>query len=64
LKPPPYTVRLFLLDENLRQRTGGLRDISARQEERAALDLPVSRVYIVENLLPSDYLVVSASPNG
>jgi hypothetical protein len=34
----------------MRQRTGGLRDISARPEELAALDLPVSRVYIVENL--------------
>jgi hypothetical protein len=50
LKPPPHIVRLFQLDESLRQRTGGLRDISARPEELAALDLSVSRVYIVENL--------------
>ncbi len=50
LKPPPHLVRLFQLDQSLRQRIGGLRDISARPEELAALDLPVSRVYIVENL--------------
>ena len=50
LKPLPHIVRLFILDEGLRQRTGGLRDISARPEELATLDLPVSRVYIVENL--------------
>jgi hypothetical protein len=50
LKPPPHIVRMFLLDDKLRQRTGGLRDISARPEELAALDLPISRVYIVENL--------------
>jgi hypothetical protein len=50
LKQPPQIVRLFLLDQELRSRVGGLRDISARPEELAALDLPVSRVYIVENL--------------
>ncbi len=50
LKQPPHIVRLFILDEELRRRVGGLRDISARVEELAALDLPVSRVYIVENL--------------
>lgn len=50
LKQPPHIIRLFILDEELRQRVGGLRDISARPEELARLDLPVSRVYIVENL--------------
>lgn len=50
LKPLPHTVRLCILDERLRQRTGGLGDISARPEDLAGLDLPVSRVYIVENL--------------
>jgi hypothetical protein len=50
LKPLPHIVRLFLLDERLRRLAGGLRDISARPEELATLDLPVSRVYIVENL--------------
>jgi hypothetical protein len=50
LKPLPHIVRTLLLDEKLRQWTGGLRDISARPEELAALDLPASRVYIVENL--------------
>jgi hypothetical protein len=50
LKPLPHIVRLFILDQGLRQRTGGLRDISARPEELATLDLPASRVYIVENL--------------
>ena len=50
LKQPPHIVRLFILDEELRRRVGGLRDISARPEEMAPLDLPVSRVYIVENM--------------
>jgi hypothetical protein len=50
LKQPPHIVRLFILDGELRQRVGGLRDISARPEELATLDLPASRVYIVENL--------------
>ncbi len=50
LNPLPYTVRLCILDERLRQRAGGLGDISARPDDLAKLDLPVSRVYIVENL--------------
>ena len=50
MKPLPHIVRLFMLDEGLRQRTGGQRDISARPEELATLDLPISRVCIVENL--------------
>lgn len=50
LRSPPHTVRLCILDEQLRQRAGGLRDISARPDDLAGLDLPVSRIYIVENL--------------
>src|SRR5579872_1468346 len=50
LNPLPHTVRLCILDERLRQRAGGLGDISARPDDLATLDLPVSRVYIVENL--------------
>jgi hypothetical protein len=50
LNPLPFTVRLCILDERLRQRAGGLGDISARPDDLAKLDLPVSRVYIVENL--------------
>jgi hypothetical protein len=50
LKPLPHTVRLCILDEALRQRAGGLGDISARLDDLASLHLPVLRVYIVENL--------------
>lgn len=50
LKAPPQLVRLRLLDDNLRQRVGGLSDISAPWEQLAELDLPVSNVFIVENL--------------
>jgi hypothetical protein len=50
LKQPPHIVRVFLLDAELRRHVGGLRDLSARAEELAGLDLPVSRVFIVENV--------------
>ena len=39
-----------LLDESLRRRIGGLNDISAPWEQLAELDLPVSKVFIIENL--------------
>jgi len=41
---------LRILDESLRQRVGGLNDISAPWEQLAELDLPVIKVFIVENL--------------
>ncbi|MCY4472606.1 MAG: DUF2220 family protein [Kistimonas sp.] len=50
LKAPPQRIRLRILDESLRRRVGGLNDISAPWEQLAALDLPVSKVFIVENL--------------
>ncbi|HXB68677.1 MAG TPA: Wadjet anti-phage system protein JetD domain-containing protein [Candidatus Acidoferrales bacterium] len=50
LRPLPHIVRLCVLDETLRQRAGGLGDITARLDDLAALDLPASRVFIVENL--------------
>lgn len=50
LKRPPQPIRLRLLDDNLRQRVGGLGDISAPWEQLAELDLPVTTVFIVENL--------------
>ncbi|MDA8365031.1 MAG: DUF2220 family protein [Gammaproteobacteria bacterium] len=50
LKSPPELIRLRILDDSLRQRIGGLSDISAPWEQLAELDLPVSNVFIVENL--------------
>ena len=50
LKAPPPLIRLRLLDERLRQKVGGLGDLSAPWPQLAALDLPVRTVFIVENL--------------
>lgn len=50
LKAPPQLIRLRILDNNLRQRVGGLDDISAPMEQLAELDLPVANVFVVENL--------------
>lgn len=50
LKAPPSLIRLRLLDERLRQKVGGLGDLSAPWPQLAALDLPVRTVFIVENL--------------
>ena len=50
LRPLPHTVRLCLLHDELRRHTGGLGDITARLDDLAALDLPASRIFIVENL--------------
>lgn len=50
LKAPPQLIRLRILDDSLRQRVGGLNDISAPWKQLAELDLPVSKVFIVENL--------------
>lgn len=50
LREAPHIVRMRLLDPSLRACVGGLADISAPIGELAALRLPVSRVYIVENI--------------
>lgn len=50
LKAPPLLLRMKVLDQELRNRIGGLADITAPVQELAALNLPVSRVFIVENL--------------
>lgn len=50
LKAPPQLIRLRILDNNLRQRVGGLGDISAPMEQLAELDLPAANIFIVENL--------------
>lgn len=50
LKAPLQLVRLRVLDDSLRQWVGGLIDISSPWEQLAKLDLPVSNVFIVENL--------------
>jgi len=50
LRRPPQLTRLMILDESLRAHMGGIRDLSAPAAELAGLNLPVSRVYIVENL--------------
>jgi hypothetical protein len=50
LKETPHIVRLRLLDPSLRERVGGLGDIAAPISEIAALRLPISRAYIVENV--------------
>ena len=50
LQTLPYLVRFCILDEALRRHVGGLGDISARLNDLSALDLPASRIYIVENV--------------
>lgn len=50
LKLPPQLIRLRMLDHGLRQRVGGLSDLSVPWEQLAELDLPVGNVFIVENL--------------
>ena len=50
LKRPPRLIRLMLLDESLRARMGGIRDLSVPAEELRQLNLPAARIYIVENL--------------
>ncbi len=50
LKSVPQIVRMRLLHRSLRGYFGGLSDLSAPIGELAGANLPVSRVYIVENL--------------
>jgi len=50
LKAPPQLIRLRILDDSLRKRVGGLGDLSVPREQLVELNLPVSNVFIVENL--------------
>lgn len=50
LKAPPLLVRMRVLDQALRARVGGVGDITAPVEDLAGLNLPVSLVFIIENL--------------
>jgi hypothetical protein len=50
LKAPPLLVRMRVLDQALRARVGGVGDITAPVEDLAGVNLPVSHVFIVENL--------------
>lgn len=50
LKAPPLLVRMRVLDQALRARVGGVGDITAPVEDLAGINLPVSHVFIVENL--------------
>jgi hypothetical protein len=50
LKAPPQLIRVRILDRSLRERVGGLEDISVPWEQLADLDMPVTNVFIVENL--------------
>lgn len=50
LREPPRTVRVRILDPALRDRLGGVGDISAPVEELETLNLAISRAFIVENL--------------
>ncbi len=50
LRRAPPQLRMRILDPHLRERVGGLGDIAAPAAQLAALALPVSTVYIVENV--------------
>jgi len=50
LRELPKVVRFRLLHPKLRDRVGTLSDVAAPIDELAGLRLPVSRVYMVENV--------------
>lgn len=50
LRLPPLLLRVRLLDPELRERAGRLRDITAPVADLAQLRLPLRKVFIVENL--------------
>lgn len=50
LKSLPQLIRIRVLDDNLRQRVGGLGDILVPWEQLAELNIPAANVFIVENL--------------
>lgn len=50
IRREPETIRFRLLDEELRNLMGGLTDITATVEDLDRMQLPLKKVYIVENL--------------
>lgn len=50
LRPPPCLARIAILDQALRAKLGGLRDLTAPVEEFACLDMSPQCVFIVENI--------------
>ena len=50
LKPLPYLIRIRILDQKIRNKVGGLYDISAPLEEIAILDISPTHVFIIENI--------------
>jgi len=62
LRPPPHLVRMCILDESLREHAGGLMDITTRLDDLAGLNLPASRIFIVENLQTG--LAFGSHPGG
>jgi hypothetical protein len=50
LRRPPQCLRMRVLDPELRKYFGGLGDIHAPLEELSRLDIPVRKVFIVENI--------------
>jgi hypothetical protein len=50
LRLPPKSVRVRVLDPELRARVGNLCDLAAPVDQIAQMDLPVRRIYIVENI--------------
>jgi hypothetical protein len=50
LRPLPSFVRLKVLDDRLRARIGGLRDLAVPVDDLSHLDLPAKCLFVVENL--------------
>lgn len=50
LKAPPLLIRMRVLDPILRNRVGGISDITAPIEDIADSNFPASQVFIIENL--------------
>lgn len=50
LKEPPQLIRIRILDHELRNKVGGLGDLSVPVAQLAELDIPVKKAFIVENL--------------
>jgi hypothetical protein len=50
LRAPPNLVRMSILDQTLRARVGGVRDLAAPLDDLARLDLPARCLFVIENL--------------
>ncbi len=50
IRREPSRIRMRILDDSLRKLCGGLGDITAPVDELKNLNLPVKRIYIVENI--------------